>query len=326
MDRNLKNTNLLQQVRSSCRAVADQAAYVHVNRDRIRSYAEWLPIDESAQPSPDPSFHYLGHGDDTVAYFVTLNAINFGSGYFPCLRKRNGMSGYFTIASFLNDYFKESGPFSASQLTEITAADCVRIFCQDGAGSSAYELMQLFASTLNDLGNYLLNSFNGSFVNLVDSAAFSAERLVKQLIHLPFFDDVASYKGLKVKFFKRAQITAADLFLAFGGRGRGRFDDIDRLTIFADNLVPHVLRLDGVLRYDDELISRIEKEDEIPAGAPEEIEIRACAVHACELLIEELKRLGKNINSMQLDQFLWNRGQLPEFKSLPRHRTRTVFY
>ena len=47
-------------------------------------------------------------------------------------------------------------------------------------------------------------------------------------------------------FYKRAQIVAADLALA----GVARFRDLDRLTIFADNLVPHVLRCDGVLVYD----------------------------------------------------------------------------
>jgi hypothetical protein len=87
-----------------------------------------------------------------------------------------------------------------------------------------------------------------------------------------------------------------------------------------------VLRLDGVLGYDAELLSRIEREVEIAAGSQEEIEIRACAVHACELLVDELRRLGQNVNPMKLDQFLWNRGQLPEFKIHPRHRTRTVFY
>ena len=325
-DGNHMDHSLLEQIRSSCKAVAERAVYVRINHDNIPLYASSLPLDVSAPPSPDPSCHYLGHGDDTVAFFLTLNAINFGSGYFPYLRKRNTLSGYFTIASALNDHFNEHGPFSARQLREINAQDCARLFHQDAACRPAFELMGLFARALNDLGGYLLDSFSGSFVKLVESAHFSADRLVKLLVRLPFYDDVASYRGMNVKFFKRAQITAADLFLAFEGSGPGRFDDIDRLTIFADNLVPHVLRLDGVLGYDAELLSRIEREVEIAADSQEEIEIRACAVHACELLVGELRRLGRNVNSMKLDQFLWNRGQLPEFKRHPRHRTRTVFY
>ena len=55
-------------------------------------------------------------------------------------------------------------------------------------------------------------------------------------------------------FYKRAQITGSDLELA----GVASFGDIDRLTIFADNLVPHVLRCDGVLVYDERLAAHID--------------------------------------------------------------------
>ncbi len=125
---------------------------------------------------------------------------------------------------------------------------------------------------------------------------------------MPFFDD----RG----FFKRAQITANDLTLA----GVAEFADIDRLTIFADNLVPHVLRVDGVLVYDDALAARIDSEELLEPGR-EEREIRACALHACEAIAAEL-----GVPPRILDMWLWNRGQEPRYKAVPRHRTRTVFY
>ena len=78
------------------------------------------------------------------------------------------------------------------------------------------------------------------------------------------------YEELQVPFFKRAQITAADLALAFDGHGPGRFNDLHHFTMFADNLVPHVLRIDNVLRYDGTLASRIDQSELIPARSPEE--------------------------------------------------------
>ena len=125
---------------------------------------------------------------------------------------------------------------------------------------------------------------------------------------MPFFDD----RG----FWKRAQITVNDLALA----GVAEFPDIDELTIFADNLVPHVLRMDGVLVYDDELAADIDGGEPLPRGRRER-EIRACAVHACEAIAAELK-----IPPRDLDVMLWNRGQEPRYKARPRHRTRTVYY
>ena len=99
-----------------------------------------------------------------------------------------------------------------------------------------HELMGLYAEALRDLGRFLDAR---RALDVVAEAGGSAERLASMLAAgMPFFDDVG--------FWKRAQITPNDLALA----GVAEFADLDRLTIFADNLVPHVLRVDGVLRYD----------------------------------------------------------------------------
>jgi len=318
--------SLLQQVRTTCRGVAEQAKYVHINYDRIPSYAASFLLQQITRPEHDPKSHYLEHGDGTVAFFLTLDAINFGSGYFPYLRKRPGMSGYFTVAASLNDYYKKYGPLSAQQLIQLTLENCAQIFGQDLANEPIDELMQLFLKALHDLGHYVLHRFDGSFLALVESANTSAEQLVQLFIEMPYFNDVEDYYSQQVFFLKRAQLTAADLSIAFHGQGFGRFTDLDRLTIFADNLVPHVLRVDGLLHYEESLAARIDSEMLIPAGSAEEIEIRACAVHAVELLVEELHRTGHAVTAMEMDYLLWNRGQQPSYKARPRHRTRTVFY
>jgi hypothetical protein len=147
------------------------------------------------------------------------------------------------------------------------------------------------------------------------------------LREMPFYEDVAPYDGLRVHFFKRAQLTAADLALAFGGQGPGRFHDLHRLTLFADNLVPHVLRMDRVLAYDENLAARIDAGKRIERDSRTEIEIRACAVHTVEKLCAALNTQGRRVLPMELDYLLWNRGQQPFYKKTkPRHRTRTVFY
>jgi hypothetical protein len=166
--------------------------------------------------------------------------------------------------------------------------------------------MDLYAQALRDLGGFLGER---TALDLIDEAGGSAERLATSLARgMPFFDD----RG----FYKRAQIVPNDLALA----GIATFDDLDRLTIFSDNLVPHVLRVDGVLRYSEPLAGRVDREELLPPGE-EESEIRACAVHACELIAG---RLG--VAPRLLDTWLWNRGQEQRYKARPRHRTRTVYY
>ncbi|MBV9580354.1 MAG: hypothetical protein JO057_17345 [Chloroflexi bacterium] len=299
---------MLDDVRAHAARLAAASRFVRVANDpaALRSYARALPLEQLRAPELDPRTHYLDGSEATLAYLVTLDAINFGSGYFPHLRKRQGLSGYFTVAAGL----KDAWPMTVEDLRRLQPADCAGIFGQTIPDAVVDELMGLFSRALNDLGELIATRYRGSFAALVEAADHSAEQLVPLLGEMPFYRDVG--------FYKRAQLTAADLSLA----GVARFDDLDRLTMFADNLVPHVLRVDGVLEYDADLLARINRGDLIAAGSPEEQAIRACALHAVELMRAELD----GVTSMQLDYLLWNRGQQPAYKAQPRHRARTVFY
>src|SRR5688500_19932226 len=74
---------LLDEVRSSCRAIAETARFVSIDLDAAR------PPTEADPPALEPEAHYLeGSAEDVAAYLLTLDAINFGSGWFPTLRKR----------------------------------------------------------------------------------------------------------------------------------------------------------------------------------------------------------------------------------------------
>ena len=317
--------SLLESVRSACARVSAGARHVEFDCDVLPAYAAALtPV--AGLAALDPDRHYLGHGADTLAFILTLDSVNFGSGYFPHLQKIPGLSGYFTVASRLTERFQAHGAFGAEDLAALSPGDCAAIFRQDRQDPAREELMSLFARALNDLGRWLLDRFGGAFTGPVEAASGSAETLVGLLAEMQFFQDVERYGSLDVPFYKRAQLTAADLALAFGGDSWGRFRDLDRLTIFADNLVPHVLRVDGVLRYDEPLREAVTAGALIPAGSEEEIEIRAVALHAVELLAETSRSNGLGVTPMELDYMLWNRGQQPSFKAIPRHRTRTVFY
>jgi Potential Queuosine, Q, salvage protein family len=283
-----------ERVREHCRRVASSARHVSLNLEAAGR------IEPGEPPVLDPERHYLeGSREDVAMYMLTLDAINFGSGWFPTLRKRPGSSGYYTVAWNLAERFREVGPWSPEELRHLDAAHVADVLGQD----HRHELMGLYADALRSLGEFL--SGRGLDELLKGSAVELAGTLASGM---PFFNDTG--------FWKRAQITANDLALA----GVAEFDDLDELTIFADNLVPHVLRVDGVLVYDRPLADHIDRGELLSPG-PEETEIRACAVHACVHIAREL-----GVPERTLDTWLWNRGQERRYKALPRHRTRTVYY
>jgi hypothetical protein len=296
---------LPDDVRAACAHVAGRARHVRIVEEAIEPYASTLASE--SPPTPDLEGGTL---EERAAFSLTLNAINFGSGWFPTLRKADGRSGYRTVEAGLRAH----GPWSADALAAMTPEEIAAATGQD----PVHELMGHYAAHLRELGERVRDAHEGSFLTLARSGDGSAVRLAEHLGGWPTWHDVSEYGGRRVPFFKRAQIAAADLAIA----GIAPVDDLAALTLFADNLVPHVLRIDGVLKFDEALVARIDAEELIEHDSAEEIEIRACALHAVELLVAA----HGATTATAVDNVLWNRGAEPRYKAHPRHRARTTDY
>jgi hypothetical protein len=269
----------------------------------VAAGARWVSIDPDALPEPggvaglDPGLHYLDAPAEEVArYVLVLDSVNFGSGWFEELHTDTD-----ALTRRLTDHARaRGGTWSSAELAGLGAGEVADVL----ALPPEHALTRLYAQALRGLGAFL--GARGA-LEVVAAAGGSAQRLAARLAEgMPFFAD----RG----FYKRAQIAANDLVLA----GVAELADVDRLTVFADNLLPHVLRADGVLHYAPELAERVDAGVELAAGEAMEREVRACALHACEGIAA---RLG--VPPRTLDNQLWNRGK--DLGGRP-HRTRTVYY
>ena len=288
---------LADEVRRHCAAIAGSARSVRIDLDAAAV--------EPGKAGLDPMVHLMGGDPEPVArYILILDAINFGSGWFHELDDNGHPDVCTRMAWRLTEHarLRDGEPWEAAEMQAIDAAEVAAVLGQD----PDHTLMGLYARALCDLGEWL-----GERSALQAIASRSAQGLAARLTEMEYYAD----RG----FYKRAQITVNDLVLA----GVAEFPDIDELTIFADNLVPHVLRVDGVLEYEPGLAARIDAGEELPAGSREETEIRACAVHACDSIAR-----GLGVPARTLDNWLWNRGLEPRYAADGRrpHRTRTVFY
>ena len=289
--------DLCDHVRRRCAAVARAARWVRIDLT--------VPFEAGGVAGLDADLHFLEAPPEELArYVLVLDAINFGSGWFPTLKVEEGVSPTNAMTRRLTDHARRrGGTLTPTELRKLDARQVGGLLEQD----PAHDLMGLYARALNQLGDWLGDR---DALEVVGEAGGSAERFAWALAAgMPFFDD----RG----FYKRAQITANDLALA----GVASFSDVDRLTVFADNVVPHVLRTDGILVYAPQLAAVVDAGIELAVGGEMEREIRACAVHACELLA---RRLG--VPPRTLDNWLWNRGLDPPYSHGRPHVTRTVYY
>ena len=143
---------LPDDIRAACARVAADARHVRVVADAVPAYARTLP--GGSPPAPDLA---PGASDEARAAFsLQLNAVNFGSGWFPTLRKPPGLSGYRTVEAGL----RARGPWTAAELIAIETPEVAAAFGQD----PTHELMALFTVALRELGHRLTVEYFGRFL------------------------------------------------------------------------------------------------------------------------------------------------------------------
>ncbi|XP_027361832.1 queuosine salvage protein-like isoform X3 [Abrus precatorius] len=236
--------------------------------------------------------HYFDNGPLTVQYLFVLDALNF------CFWPDKDLS-YDHLASGLKAALQnDKSVFDADRLQKYTGPQLRELLRWPRPLPLEDERVRL----LHEVGIELERNFEGKASNLVECCGKSAVSLVALVArHFP------------------------DLWGAFRGQGYGEFKDINSLTIMADYIVPAVLRQFGVLKYSSTLASIIEASGEIGPGTEEEVELRACSIHAVEKMRELIsKKSGRQVLSVELDLWLWASGV--QCTSLQHHRTLSIYY
>ncbi|MEZ0225308.1 MAG: queuosine salvage family protein, partial [Alphaproteobacteria bacterium] len=225
-------TSLPQQVREMALFVAQKADFVRIREERIGAYTADVLKRYPVITSLDAQNHFLSEASPaaTAAFVLALDSVNFGSGYFKASKEAGVPLEYNFVAGCLRKAFSGSRMNTAEKWLSATATDMHDIFgVPQGRLRQLDRLMGYFADHLGATGQYMLESYDGEPLNLIEAAQNSAVRLTEIVAGWPSFRDVAQYKGAEVPFIKRAQILAADIHLAFEGKAPAAFTDIAEL-------------------------------------------------------------------------------------------------
>lgn len=332
-------------VLTSCRAVVDTSIHVRIDDAALKSAAKALAKSDSA-PAWDADLHYRDtgeHGDErTAMWILVLDALNFcfwGQGTDPrerwCVEwKGELVDGYVALVAALTTAVERGYPLhDASWLATIPEKDVSDILAP-AKGHTEIPLMDHRVRRLRELGAGLIPFGENPASSLISSANGSAPKLVNRIVStFPSFNDVTywpySVTGLhnqEIRFYKRAQIVVGDLAGGLAGSSLAQFHDLHQLTAFADYKVPQILRIMDVLQYGADLAETVDSRTRIAAGDRMEVEIRAATIVACDMLVQELNQMGKDITAIELDWHLWSLSQSVRGDVRPYHLTETIFY
>ncbi len=313
--------------------VIEKSRHVRTNVETITEHAGWMAYEELPIPKFILPFDLGGDPQRITDFLMVGNTLDFAFTDFEThtvfqvdyLGKR--WSDAEALFACMKRALDEGIPLlDGAYLKNVTKEDLQHIF----RANIEIPLIEERADILRAAGKTLEEHYGGHFYRFVQSASprvYDGGRgLVEKLVEeFPRYNDVSPYDGHEVKLYKLAQLGVWTLYASLSPSSF-RLDDPERLTAFADYILPVALRVMDILRYSPELEQAIRNHKVIPRDSPEEVEIRAHTIYATALLREEVNRRrppDRQVIIPQIDARLWTHYHET---FLPHHLTRTIMY
>jgi len=322
-------------VLESVRYAVESSRDVHTHYEKIVEVASWMAYEDL----PMPEFALplgAGQGDANEAIDFVMIADSIDSAF----------TDFSTHVKFQVDYMGQHWsdsdaefacikravdngiPFlDGNYLAKMTRADLNKVF----QGNIEMPMLDEKLEVLHQVGKVLAEKYSGYFHKFVHACSpklyDNGNGLVDRLVtEFPRFNDVSMLDGHEIKFYKLAQLGIWMLYATLHQQGKFRLDDPQKMTAFADYIVPVALRLHGITSYSDKLEKAINSHQIIPRDSRWEIEIRAHCIYATAVLTEEINKLrppDRQVIIPQIDARFWTHFHTTDW---PHHLTPTIMY
>lgn len=321
-------------VTESLRPVIENSRDVQTHYDKIVEVAGWMAYEELPMPNLAVPYGLESKPDVAMDFIMVANTID------------TAFTDFKTHVKFQVDY--QGAHLSDSEamfacikramdvgtpildgnfLAKITPSDMEKIF----AGNIEMPMLEEKTALLRQAGAILAAKYGGRYYNflrscsprLYDNGNGLVERLASEF---PRYNDVSTYDGHQIKFYKLTQLGFWQIYAGLGPTRPFRLEDPQKMTAFADYIVPVALRLMGMTSYSPALEHAINTYQMIPRDSTQEIEIRAHCLYATALLTDEINKRRppeRQIIIPQIDARLWTHFHTTDW---PHHLTRTIMY
>jgi len=322
-------------VLDSLRYAIESSRDVHTNHEKLVEVASWMAYEEL----PMPEFvlpHGVGEGDpdEVIDFILVADLIDTAFTDFQSHEKfqvdyagKHWSDSEAEFACMKRALDRGVPLLDGTFLVGITRSELDEVF----KGNIEMPMLDEKLQVLRQAGAVLAEKYGGRFHRFVHSCSprlyDHGNGLIDRLVtEFPRFNDRSALDGHEIRFYKLVQLGIWMLYATLNRIGSFPVEDIDKMTAFADYIVPVALRLHGITSYSLELENAIRSHQLIPRDSRREIEIRAHSIYATALLTEEINKLrppSRQVLIPQIDARFW----VPfHTTAWPHHLTRTIMY
>ena len=314
---------MLDKVLETSKFVVDNAKHVKINYDKANELIdELLKFDNVHYLTKVPYGVYDMSTRDIINFLLIYDSIDFS---FWCNPKWtinvNGkdLDGGIALLHCIFNMFDGRDSLEVyKQLENMTLEDFKEIL----KGNIDIPLLEERYKIVSSIAEIVNKKMNGSFYDYIKDMNTDQEIFKTILNNFSGFEDTRTYKGQTVYFYKLAQLLTSDILHVIENKEQKEVD-YSNLLGCADYKIPQVMQGFGILEYDTKLSSLLETKTEIEENSEYEVEIRASMIVVINYIWELIDKI---IDRIDINDFIWSKGQDKTKKYKPYHLTRTKSY
>ena len=314
-------SNRLNEILETCKFVVNNAKHVKINYDKVDVLIdELLKFNNVHYLTKVPYAVYEMNTKDLVNFLLIYDSIDFsfwGNPKWTVDANGKNLDGGIALLYCIFDLFNGHDSVEVfKQLENITLEEFKNIL----KGNIDIPLIEERYRIVTEIAKVVNEKMNSDFYGYINAMNSDLEIFSTILEYFSSFEDIRTYKGETIYFYKLAQLLTSDILHVIENKEQKQVD-YSNLLGCADYKIPQVMQGFGILEYDKELSLLLETKTEIDENSEYEVEIRASQIVVINYI---WNKIDKCIDRIDINDFIWSKGQDKTKEYKPYHLTRTT--
>ena len=309
---------MLNKIVDSCREVMKNSKYVKINYSNLEKFIKKIDCTNLKNWLLYNPYNILSLEVEKVINFLLIfESIDYsfwGNPKWTIETDKGPKDGSDALLYSMLNYVKNNNTIDFSNIKLEEFENILK-------GNTRIPMLNERYSTVVETSKIVNEKMSGNFYKYIQNITSDKELFNVIITNFPSFKDERLYKGNTVYFYKLAQLLTSDILHI-----RQSLENIDievnNLIGCADYKIPQTMRALGIVEYNDTLSNIIDNEQEITISSEYEVEIRASQI----VVLDYIKNKLKNVNSMDINDYLFISSKKVKSRSLPYHLCRNTNY
>lgn len=314
---------MLDEILITNQYVIDNLKYVKINYDKTDTLINELKeFNNVHYLTKVPYAVYDMEIKDLINFLLIYDAIDFsffGDPKWTIKTEDKYLDGGIALLHCIFNLFKNRDSVEVYKyLEKMTLNDFKNLL----KGNVLIPLLEERYQIVNGIAKIVNASMHSNFYDYVKDMKNDQELFDFIIKSFPSFKDERDFLNRKVYYYKLAQLLTSDILHVYKTKEHKEVD-YSNLVGCADYKIPQVLESLGILEYSDELLTKILNKEPILENSRYEIEIRSSMLIVIDYLYQ---KLNQEIKRIDINDFIWCKGQDKSKILKPYHLTRTTTY